>query len=32
MTVMYRMVANIEPFAAVSIKNKGFLQGFSMSS
>ena len=29
MTAMYRMVANIEPFVAASIKNKGFLQGFS---
>ena len=29
MKVMYRMVANIEPFVAASIKNKGFLQGFS---
>ena len=28
-TAMYRMVANIEPFVAASIKNKGFLQGFS---
>ena len=26
---MYHMVANVEPFIAASIKNKGFLQGFS---